>query len=401
MLARCQIKPNILATNKPQILSGEIERVGLPLTTNIHAPEEIYNQGVTYAQSGNFERAITTFRQCLEPMNHKYGEMHPYVSELYSNLALMYASIGMLTAAVNHFQTALDVRRKTLDGNIAKMVDIYEGLGEVYSRMGDYHNAKFYFDNGLRYAANNFGFQDLRTVQLLTGVARTLHNLHLYDEALKYYHQILRARNQLNAAGLTVADVLYNMALTYHAKSEPHQALELLDMALKSYKTNINANYSKMASVLNNLGVIHLELGDLEKARTYFRYSLAHQMRNFGREDIKITDSLRNLGILYWRMGRGVKALLSFTKALTITERSRGLHHINTGELYATVAWAWMGIGIRRVARKLMGRSRAILEAVVGRDHPLSLRVASWMVQLAFGTKNKVFRQRTSRTRRP
>ena len=89
---------------------------------------------------------------------------------------------------------------------------------------------------------------------------------------------------------------------------------------------------------------------------------------------------------------------MSFKRALRITEGSRGLYHFDTGELYAMVAWAWMVIGNRMVARKLMRRSRDILEAVVGRDHVLSLRVASWMDELTFGARKKVYRQRTSRT---
>src|SRR5436305_2796334 len=166
MLAGCQNEPNILATNTAQIMRGEMERVDWPLTANIPALEELYNQGVTCAQSGNFETAITTFRQCLEPMTQKYGAIHPYNSELYSNLALMYASIGMLVEAVNYFKIALYVRSMASDGNITKMIDLYDGLGEVYSRMGDYQNALFYFDIGFRYAAKTFGLQDLRTVQL-------------------------------------------------------------------------------------------------------------------------------------------------------------------------------------------------------------------------------------------
>jgi tetratricopeptide (TPR) repeat protein len=198
-----------------------------------------------------------------------------------------------------------------------------------------------------------------------------------------------------------MADILYNMALTYQAKSELYQALKLFGMALKSYKTDMDANRSKAASVLNNLGVIHLQLGDLERARIYFRQLLVLQQHIFGREDIKMTDSLRNLGILYWTMGRGLRALVSFTKALTITKRFKGLYHIDTGELYGMVGWAWMATGNKTVARKLIGRSRAILEAVLGRDHPLSLKAASWMNVLAFRTKRKTFRPRKlGRTRK-
>ena len=399
MLAGCQIKSNILATTA-QIIRGALEGVHRTLSTTIPAVEELYNQGVTYAQSGHFQTAIRTFRQCLQPMNHKYGEIHPYISELYSNLALMYAGTGMLVEAVTHFKIALYIRAKISGGNVTKLIDIYEGLGEAYSRMGDYQNAIFYFDTGFRYAAKTFGLEDIRTVQLLTGVTKTFHNLHLYDEALRCYHQILRAGKQFTATGLTVADIHYNMALTYHANSELHQALKFLHKALKSYNTNLEENHSKIPNVLNNLSVIYMELGDLEKARSYLRHSLARQRRHFGGEDIRVTDSLRNLGILYWRRGRWVRALMSFMRALRITEGSRGLYHFDTGELYAMVAWAWMVIGNRMVARKLMRRSRDILEAVVGRDHVLSLRVASWMDELTFGARNKVYRQRTSRTRK-
>lgn len=99
---------------------------------------EMYDEARQLRKNGQYDEAITKFKELIE--------IEPEYYLAHYNLALAYLSKKETELAIEYFNSAVEIREK----NNLPETSIYNTLGYVYYKNGDYANAERFYKEGLK-----------------------------------------------------------------------------------------------------------------------------------------------------------------------------------------------------------------------------------------------------------
>ena len=188
-------------------------------------------------------------------------------------------------------------------------------------------------------------------------------------------HALAAAENaaEMDAAALTRADVLHQIAWYLQSRAEYQQAQQVLKQALIIRETVLGDHHRDTLASLETLAHVLLAQADEEGARTLHERILAVREAQFGAEHPETAKTLRALAGVLHNQGDLDKARALHERALAIREARLGPDHADTADSLNYLSNLLYDQADLAGARQLRERALAIREARLGPDHPDTL----------------------------
>jgi superkiller protein 3 len=265
------------------------------LTTTELAPEVLetaenhVSEGVAYYQDGNYEKAVSAWKEALE--------LIPGDAEVHNFIGISYHNLNRFDDATNHFQMATE-----LD---TTYYEAFNNLGYDLFLQKKYAEARHAFEKALainpNYTAAQLNYE--RTNQVMSGklqrevfeLTEEAAKIEDVDKQIEFYEKILLI-DSLNA------EVHNNLAVAYYYADSLDGAYDHLNIALKLKKDYPEA--------INNMAYIYKVAGRYQDAVQLFLKAISLKPRYvFG---------LNNLGETYLLMKENENAARVFQTVLEI-----------------------------------------------------------------------------------
>ena len=234
--------------------------------------------------------------------------------------------------------------------------------------------------------AEALGATDPRLASTLSNLAGLFRDKGRYAEAVGMYHrsvaiyQVTDGRKSPEASG-----VLNNLALTYTLQGRYSAAEVLYQEALANFAESLPAQHADVASTLSNLGLLHLKQGRYTKAETLYRQALTMRENLLGPDHPQVGDSLNDVAsALFGRspLGRGGSSVPTIA---CYSGKEPSGHITLLSQLPSITSRSFTPkTGRYAEAEPLYRRSLAIVEKLLGPDHPDTAGVLSNLGQLCY-----------------
>jgi class 3 adenylate cyclase/predicted ATPase len=319
----------------------------------------ILNKQKTYYHREAAKAIETLYARNIESYYELLGEHFEKGSEpinasvYYSSAAQHYKNLFNTQEALIYFLKAYNCIAKLKQASKEKLYFLTIQIGELYSIMSDFTNAKLYLSKALRYTEdiNEKWAVELDLARILKDQAQykkamaALDNIQeemkpshpLYGSLLFLKCTIQRVTGQSQQALINIkkaesillknkdyinlAKVLNAAGIIYHTNSDIDNALKSYLKAYK-YSEKIGDLQTLMKCAANMATIYHIQ-SDLNNAMRYFNSAMELSKKISHRQGY-VTSS-NNLGILYMDKGLFIKARILFEEAAKISKETSTL----------------------------------------------------------------------------
>jgi len=233
---------------------------------------------------------------------------------------------------------------------MSEIAAVHAGLGEIDAAIASYRDAierwRALYGNDSPDEA--FTWSDL---------AAALHVAGKHDESIAAYRHALAIREARLGDSLMTAFSREVLAMTLHLQGRWHEALEVHDQAIRSYRAQVPAGDTRLTRTLGNRAETLTQLGRFDEAAQGYAEVLALLERD-PTPTVDIAMTLYDRGELQRKRGRCTDALRDFTRAASVAE---SLHEVGAALLiYSLVGEAACLLGSRRFDDAVARLNRAL-----------------------------------------
>jgi len=226
----------------------------------VEKPEVWNEKGNVFFSKNMFEKAALAYDRAIE-IDGSFGRA-------YCNLALVFFMQGRHQNSITYYKRALDLLKS--DGEKAMC---WNGLGNVYRRIGDYENAMIAFNtatkldrstSGIREGADAvYGGQNLKKAEIRNKLGEMLVKSHEYEGAVIAFK---------SAISLAPSVDLYrqNLASLYMTLSKYHEAIDAYRESLELLRDD-----TARAAVWRSIGNAYRKAKDYDNAVYSYRKSIS------------------------------------------------------------------------------------------------------------------------------
>lgn len=230
------------------------------------------NLGALASSRGQYEQALTWFRQALALRTEAFGAEHPVVARMHSNLGSVLKALDRRPEAVDEYRKALAIEERRLDPSHPAVGETLNNLGNA---LADPLEAQAAFERALAIKSQAYGALSLPVASTLTnlGVALLHADLPASEAALR---RSLAMKEQLAGPDSpTVALTLTNLARALRLEGRWGDALELDRRAAIIRKARFGPTWKDLAFNLTGEAWAHLKLEHPADARKAAEEALA------------------------------------------------------------------------------------------------------------------------------
>ncbi|MCP2729622.1 CHAT domain-containing protein [Limnofasciculus baicalensis] len=277
--------------------------------------EALFNIGIGYHVEGDYDKAIDTYKQCLD----KAREISNRDLEVMTlgNLGLAYSRIANYADAIDYFNEYF--------GFTWHKAYYYNGtdprLGEM--ALGNIGNA--YYSEDLYAKAIEFHKKRLdlaKEIKDIKGEGKALGDIGIVYQALGEYDKAIDSQQQYLGIAREVKDsygeieALGNLGITYQSLGDYEKAIAAFQQGLA--KAKITQNRRQQAKSLSNLGGSYYFSGDFAKAIQFYEEAWEVSWNHIN--DARILYAIRgNEGLAYFEKGDLAKAIQFYQEYLKLT----------------------------------------------------------------------------------
>ncbi|XP_068687772.1 uncharacterized protein [Montipora foliosa] len=175
------------------------------------------------------------------------------------------------------------------DGGVFCEAAVYEVLGNVHQRMGEFQESKEYHVRALAIRIRKLGSQHIDVATSYNNVASVLRAQGDLEQAKEYVDRALAIQiEQLGSQHIDVATSYNNIATVLHKQGDLQQAKEYLDRALAIQIEQLGSQHIDVATSYNNIATVLHKQGDLQQAKEYHDRALAIQIEKLGSQHIVV-----------------------------------------------------------------------------------------------------------------
>lgn len=350
---------------------------------------------------GEYQKAEQAFQQSLEMQQAFYlGEGNMEQVRTLHGLGMINYHLGRLQQSRKYHKAALEMqqeieakekrrshtKKKTYlaDPRTANMSQIMQNLGNLAHNLGEYDNAREFYEQGLKlYSQVSVDSTKDEHLQYMLSNLKNLSSTSSYDAARTYYEKALEMKEFLygeETANSDLAFTLRSLAMLNDNAGKHEEAKECYYKALKMLhhfygdKEAVNA---EIAGVLDGLGAANFNLGNYQKSQKWLQQALAMKETVYG--DAKNNDlatSHVSLGTLAQTLGNYEKAREHLERAYEMQKAVfgdlAGEQNIELGvtanclaNLYRDLGEHEKALALYQTALQLMGKDNPYLASVL------------------------------------
>jgi signal transduction histidine kinase len=263
-----------------------------------------YAQGILYQKLGDIENALNFYNEAIKvALQNNFFDKLVYS---YSEVAKMYLANFQYDLAAENYIEAL--KYAELVNNTNYIGTIYNELGLIDLRLGNYEEALISLNQAVAYKLNNNIIENINITKLNIGLC--YHNISKYSNALEVYFDILKTYKQGNCKecdNLLIAKLYLEMGSTYLSLNEYEESKKHIYSALNLFKNDSIEDDRILARSYGYLSDLYMKQQISDSASYYLGKSLDYALEN---NDVKniITNKLQ-FAKIYEKEGRYAEAL--------------------------------------------------------------------------------------------
>lgn len=281
------------------------------------------NLGSIHYHLGNFAKAEILFKEGISNLNR--GKKNNI------RLALALEGLGKLYSELGNYKNAAELREKSLlifnkYSNVYyfEILRISSNLGYVYKEMGEYKKAKELFEQNIASYSRNppKTYVDFAWLLLYSGYIHQ--DLNNHEKAKEQYEKCIAVcQEHLPKNHVINAWVLSSLGNIYREFGNLEKAKSLIAQALSICKIHLSDNHVGYAFIINHLGRVYREKGDYKKARALLEKSLFIYKVHYKKDHVRIALTLEELAKLDLLESRRAEGVALFKEALKLMEENK------------------------------------------------------------------------------
>ena len=177
--------------------------------------------------------------------------------------------------------------------------DFY-ALGRVCYLHNEYPSAVDYFNVALKlseHRKNETVFDEVEEADINHIMACTYESMGDYQQAKEYYERALSIQlNKLGSDHVDVASTYHNMGTLHKDLGDHQQAKEYYERALSIQLNKLGPDHVDVAFTYHNMGNLHKDLGDHQQAKEYYERALSIQLNKLGPDHVDVARTYYLLG---------------------------------------------------------------------------------------------------------
>ena len=267
----------------------------------------------------------------IEDNTTRTGSDHAQrVARFYHNMGLLHRLLGDYQQAKEYYERTLSMRLNKLGPDHVDVAHTYHIMGTLYRHMGDHRQAKEYYLRALSIRLNKLGPDHLAVAHTYHHMGTLHRDLGDLRQAKEYYLRALSIRlNKLGPDHVDVAQTYHHMGTLHRYLGDHPQAKEYYERALSIQLNKLGPDHVDVARTYHNMGILHRELGDLQKGKENYERALSIQLNKLGPEHVDVADTYHSMGILHRDLGDLQKAEEYYEGARSIKRNKLGPDHVD------------------------------------------------------------------------
>ena len=272
--------------------------------------------GQSYRETGEFERAMAIFQECLE-QSERIGDRFSEAMS-FRNMGNIYLSRGYYDKAIEHYEQSLLIARSL--GDKLNEQSTLRNMGSAYFSKDDIEPAIKYYKESLEIASR---------LDHRRGEGDALHNLGSvyqeigdYERAIDSYSRALGIFQELGEKS-PESSSLIGIGLLYAKKANYDAALSYFQKSLELAR-EITDRRSELYSLIN-IGEVYNQINEIDQALEYYQQSLSFA-RYMGDRYIEGVSSTK-VGELMVEKEEYAQSIQHFASGCKIWKEPQNLSH--------------------------------------------------------------------------
>jgi len=196
-------------------------------------------------------------------------------------------------------------RARELTGQPAVRGQMLDVVGQIYSQLGDYEQARHVFAEALETRRRALGVEHADVAASTANLADALSRSGNYVAAIPEYRQALSMRRRLlgNTHPATL-ESMYWLASALHSSGDVRAASPLFEEWSRAVMAMPSEPRRARADQLVRLGQLFLVRGETDAAARAYREALSTRRAIYGEQHLSVADALHRLGTVLRTAGR-------------------------------------------------------------------------------------------------
>jgi len=332
----------------------------------------IYGEG-GYLPGIQYSEALRWWQRVVAISEKTWGAEHPDTARIYNGISELYEKMGQYAKAMEMSVKGLAIREQTLGAEHPDTARSYDNTGALYMKVGMHEKALEMYRKALAIRQKMLGAEHLNTGYSYNSIGVLYIRMGEYDKALEMFMKTLGILEKVLGTGhLNTVSLYNNMGGVYWEMGKHEKALEILKKTLAAREMVLGTDHPDTAQSYSNIGSVYHDMGEHKKALEMDLKALAIRERVLGVNHPDTALSCNNIGTAYNSIGNDEKALEMFKKALVIREKVLGAKHPDTAQSYNNIGAHYEGMREYGKALEMHEKALAIREKVLGPGHPLT-----------------------------
>lgn len=262
-------------------------------------------------------------------------------------------------------------RADRLDDQPEIQAEMFDVVGQVYSRLGRYGDAQEFLERSLTIREDLYETLQSEMVSTDVQVASVLRKSGQYDTAEARFRDAMH--NQQRLLGSDHPDLAVTKSLlagTLRVQGEVKEAEQLLREALSVQRHNPDADSLDRAETLNILGLVLQDQNEEEEATSALRSALRIRRSRLGDPDPRVAMSLNNLAMVLRQNGDPKAAEPVYREALAVKRTLYEEAHPSTASTLSGLGLALQNQEKYDAAEPILRKALAMRRTTLGRKHP-------------------------------
>ena len=333
-----------LAVGITNIISTE-EKFGLIKNTILNIYNYIYNFETLakvcwlhseYVSAMNFSSVAL---KLIEDNTIRTGPDHvERFVRIYHIMGLVHWHLGDYQQAKEYYERTLSIQLNMLGPDHVDVALTYCNMGILHRVLGDHHQAKEYYERALSIQLNKLGSDHVDVARAYHHMGTLHHDLGEYQEAKQYYERALSIQlNKLGPEHVDVARTYRNMGILHKGLGDHQQAKEYYERALSVQLNKRGPDHVEVARTYHNMANLHNDLGEHQQAKEYYERALSIKLNKLGPDHVDVARTYHNMGILHRDLGDHQQAKEYYERALSIQLNKLGPDHVDVAGTYHNI----------------------------------------------------------------
>ena len=317
--------------------------------------------------------AMDYFNGALKFSKHKNNKTVPdHLEEagIIHYMASTYNDMGDYQQAKKYYERALSIKLNKLGPDHVGVASLYHNMGNLHKDLGEHQQAKEYYELALSIKLNKLGPDHVDVASTYHNMGDLHKDLGEHQQAKEYYERALSIElNNLGPDHVHVARTYHNMGNLHHDLSEHQQAKEYYESALSIKLNKLGPDHVNVATAYHNMGNLHKDLGEHQQAKEYYERALSIKLNKLGPDHVAVASTYHNMGNLHHDLGDHQEAKKYYERALSIQLNKLGPDHVNVARTYDNMGNLHKDLGDHKQAKKYYERALSIELNKLGTDH--------------------------------